>query len=190
MQDLLRRLGYTQKWIDYGFLDRKALGEQILEFESGHGPNPEHYRFRRFLSVLESRASLTGKEIDQYVELALEDPDQAMGRSALIELIRWPGLQEPEYERLAASHTGLQDVVLRRALTRARLIRILAKSDLAADDCDLCIRQGDSVVQRRLLERARLSREQLEYLKSHGRNRAIRNMAASMLRRRSDSVGG
>ena len=183
MKDLLRRLGYTQKWMDYGFLDRKALEEQILEFESGQDHNSEHYRFRLFLSVLESRASLTGKEIDQYVELALEDPDPAMGRSALVELIRWPGLQEPEHERLA-SHAAFQEAVLRRALTRARLIRILDKSDLAVEDCDLCIRQGDSVVQRLLLEK-KLSRDQLEYLKDHGRNRAIRNMAASRLSRRS-----
>lgn len=189
MQDLLRRLGYTQKWIDYGFLDRKALEEQILEFESGHDPNTEHYRFRRFLSVLQSRASLTSQEIDQYVELALEDPDQTMGRSALVELIRWPGLREPEQERLA-SHAAFQEALLRRALTRARLIRILETSDLTADDCDLCMRQGDSVVQRLLLEKARLSRDQLEYLKDHGSSRAVRNMAASRLRRRSGSAGG
>jgi len=41
--DILK-LGYTKKWIDYGFLTEEILSKQIAEFEKEGGKPVEHYR--------------------------------------------------------------------------------------------------------------------------------------------------
>jgi hypothetical protein len=181
MADISERLGYGKKWFDYGFLDLKALAEQELRFETGDDHNPEHYRFGAFRSVLKSRTSLSGEDVDHYIELASEDPDQEMGRSALKELAQWPHLAESEYRKLS-THAAFQSTSMRGALMWGKLIRDLNSSSLTSESCDSYIEKGNSEVQRLLIDRASLSREQFERLREVGKSRAVRNMAAAKLR--------
>src|SRR3954447_17720884 len=180
-QSAIMKLGYTDKWILYGFLTPEDLERQALELESGEDDNPEHYRFRTFLSILSSRSALSDIEIDHYIEIALEDPDRGMAESALKMLAEWSGLTEKAYIKLL-SNRAFEVPHIQRALARGKLLRDLNSSNLSVDDCDLYIAEGGPDVQRILLEIARLSRKQLEHLSSHGKSRAVRNMAAVMLR--------
>jgi hypothetical protein len=182
MDDLLRLLGYSKKWIEYGFLDREALEEQASQLALGDDPNPEHLRFGAFRSVLMSRRSLSGEDVDHYIELALADPDQNMGEAALRELAEWPHLEESEYEKLS-THKAFQAASMRGAMLWGKLIRDLNSSKLTPEGCDLYIEAGNSEVQRLLLDKAKLSRDQLERLKGAGKSRAVRNMATARLQK-------
>jgi hypothetical protein len=181
MKALLEKLRYDPRWLNYGFLDPASLRDQIAELESGDDANTEHYRYRSFLAVLESRASLSEKEIDDYVELALADPEVQMGEAALRKLAEWPKLGEAGYIKISGHEVFLR-ASMRGSMIWGRLIRALNSSSLTPEDCDSYLEAGDSEVQRVLMDRVKLSRTQLERLRSAGKSRAIRNMAAEKLR--------
>ena len=181
LDESLKKLGYTTKRIDYGFIDPELLKEEAVQFETGDDHSPEHFRYRRFLSKLKSRPSLSGEDIDHYIELAEEDPDRAMAVSALGELARWLYLDQSACEMLSA-HSAFQNVWLRRTLMRGKVARELRSSSLTPEGADFYIAAGDPEVQRALLDRWELSRDQLERLRDHGSNRAVRNMAKDKLR--------
>ncbi|HSS47938.1 MAG TPA: hypothetical protein VLX28_03225 [Thermoanaerobaculia bacterium] len=178
---LLERLGYDPRWVDYGFLDPAILRDQIAELESGDDTSTEHYRYRSFLAVLKSRATLSEKEIDGYIELAQADPDANMGEAALRDLAEWPNLGEEGYQKISGHEVFLR-ASMRGSMMWGRLIRALDSSSLAPEDCDSYLEAGNSEVQRLLMDRVKLSRAQLERLRSAGKSRAIRNMAAEKLR--------
>ncbi len=73
-------LGFTQKWLDYGILDREDLAAHVKEYQKGEDPNKEHYRYGQFISYLNRKDSITTQEIDNYLEIALEE--SVMGGSA------------------------------------------------------------------------------------------------------------
>ena len=181
MKALLERLGYDPRWMDYGFLDPATLKAQIAELDSGEDLNTEHYRYRSFLSVLTSRTTLSDREIDCYIELALSDPDINMGAAALRVLAEWPKLGEAGYIKISGHEVFLR-ASMRGSMMWGRLIRALNSSSLTLEDCDSYLEAGNSEVQRVLIDKVKLSRAQLERLRSVGRSRAIRNMAAEKLR--------
>ena len=183
LEILLKKLGYSRKWLNYGFLDLDRLEEQGLQLASGEDPNPEHYRFRTFRSILSSRSRLSDEDVDHYIELASEDPDQTMGLSALKELAEWRNLEESGYQKLS-THRDSQTAPMRGALLLGRAMRDAHASRFTPESCTTYIEAGHSEVQRLLLDFAELSRDQLERLREIGQTRAVRNMAAAKLRMR------
>ena len=82
----LSTLGYTQKWIDYGFITPEFLTQQIDEFNNSEDKNTEHYRLGALSKWLSSTKVLNISEIEQYMEVAKEDPDKLMAGTAMKEL--------------------------------------------------------------------------------------------------------
>ena len=93
----LNDLGYTYKWMQYGLINEDILEQQFIEFEKGEDQNTEHYRYGSFLNWLRQKGSLSDLEIDHYIELALDDPDQLMSGSAVRELFLSKQITENQF---------------------------------------------------------------------------------------------
>ena len=89
-------LGYSQKWMDYGLISQSFLFQQLNEFENSDDQNTEHYRYAGFLNWLRNKDELTDKEVENYLELALEDHNEVMAGSAVKELFYSPLLTESQ----------------------------------------------------------------------------------------------
>ena len=94
----LAKLGYGAKWVEYGFVTEALLEAQLHEFGKGEDPNPEHYRYASFLNWLKSKEQLTDLEIERYIDLAKEEPDQPMAGSAMRELVLFSQLTDEQFE--------------------------------------------------------------------------------------------
>jgi hypothetical protein len=172
-------LQLSDGWLELGVLTEEQLASLAQEFAVGDDPNPEHYRYRVFREYLESRRPLPADTAEALYELGAADPDRAMGQAMMHDVVNLPECPETVREKAAASG----ERHLARLVHRKRL---LARADagLTAEVFEECLAAGDAVVQRELLARAALSREQLEQLAADGGNRAVRNLAAAQLRSR------
>lgn len=103
---MIKELGYSPKWLDYGFLNKNILKSQIHEYGKGEDLNTEHYRYRTFLRFMESKESLSDLEIEHFVELASEDGDRAMAGSAVKMLFFSPILSEKQYQYVKSKLAG------------------------------------------------------------------------------------
>ncbi|MEO6392298.1 MAG: hypothetical protein ABIP75_10635 [Pyrinomonadaceae bacterium] len=163
-------------------MDEVILGEQVMEFELGVDPNSEHYRHASFCRILE-RTEIDDLTMDRFVELAELDPDQVMAEATLGQLVRHCGLTTGQIDRLCG-HPAFATPDLQRICEQTRLLRGLDSADPSREFVDRCISVGDSVVQRKLLERIELTVGQLMALSEMGANRAVRNLALAELRRK------
>jgi hypothetical protein len=176
MQNALKLLGYSPDWLEFGFLDVAELESQIAYYHTGKDPNREHYRYSAFCRVLASRSALSDAEIAHYIQLAEQDEDTAMGRSAVMNLIEWHGLREEQFERMSAE-AYFADSLSQKLILRRRLFTILSTGPLAEETFAACLTSQDTHVQRELVENWELTPEQLERLAVQGANRTIRNLA-------------
>ena len=67
--DILK-LGYTKKWIDYGFLTEEILSKQIAEFEKEGTKPVEHYRYTLFVNWLKGKEALNNEEINNFIAVS------------------------------------------------------------------------------------------------------------------------
>lgn len=91
-------LGYTEKWIEYGFLTEEILQNQLAEFEKGEDQNTEHYRYGAFLYWFDQRNAFSDTEVEHYIELALNDPHELMAGSAIKELFTSSKITDTQYD--------------------------------------------------------------------------------------------
>lgn len=94
----LSTLGYTNKWIKYGFLTPTAFSTQLKAFEEKSNDNAEHYRYLTFQNWLANKTSVTLKEIEQYFEIAKEDADPLMAGKALTDLFTASIISEDQFD--------------------------------------------------------------------------------------------
>jgi hypothetical protein len=131
------KLGYTQNWIDYGFLDEETLGQQIIEFEKEKDKNPEHYRFATFQKWLKEKDSRSNLEINQYLELAMEDADKLMAGNAVTNLFVSPIITDNQFETLTHKLQEFGDWT-EKLITREVLSRRLQNEELSNNLFNLC----------------------------------------------------
>lgn len=93
----LKILSYNRKWIEYEFLSHEMLEQQMAEFNCGEDSNPEHFRYRAFMSFLESHSEFTDQQIHNFIELVELDSDPGMASSALSDLIQSGKLNPSQY---------------------------------------------------------------------------------------------
>jgi hypothetical protein len=175
----LELLGYSSKWVEYGYLTPEFLLAQVARFHTGDDKCTEHYRGGAF-KLLRRRATLSVCDFEHYVELATLDPDPGgLGTAALINLIHYPGLTDEQLEALYA-HPYIQK--LPRLVTKWRLLKALREASIPIDTLQRCVDEGDSGVHRALLELPDLPRSIVEALHHHGGNKAVRNIARVRLK--------
>lgn len=91
-------LGYNEKWIKYGFLTEEWLEYQLELFKTGEDPNTEHYRYATFLKWVHSGTPISDQQIHDFAELALEDPVETMGGSAVRALFLYSKISKKQKE--------------------------------------------------------------------------------------------
>ncbi|WP_420571726.1 hypothetical protein [Kordia sp.] len=122
MHTELTKLGYTEKWIRFGLLDQDILTKQIISFQNGDDSNTEHFRYQTFINWLETKADVNDVEIQNFVELAVEDKDQLMAGSAIVQLLRHPEITDNQFkfisEKLSTFGSWTKKVIEREQLKR------------------------------------------------------------------------
>jgi hypothetical protein len=181
----LELLGYTQGWVESGFLSLELLQAQLEQFQSSDDKNTEHYRYRAFWEV-RRRGAFSDSEFEQYVLLAGSDVDLAMGRAALIDLLHHPGISEAQWEAVLA-HPRVME--LPNLIKMERLLRELRRPDANEETLWHCFEEGNSTVQRYLVEMPDLPRPLLEALQERGANKAVRNIARLWLKQQRNQDG-
>lgn len=173
-------LGYTAKWLDYGFLTAAQLAEQAHLFSNSGDQYTEHYRYASFRNYLSGNNTLTDEQFLRYLELAMGDADKLMAGAALVDLFTRTDLTQVQFHQLIAQMeplgTWTQSVIARQTLLRKLKQEVLTEALFEA-----CFVQGDNVIQEYLIHLS--DREQLQKLAAEGRTKRIRNMALEQLKR-------
>ena len=174
----LELLGYSSKWVEYGLLTPELLDQQVRYYQTGKDTNTEHYRYAAFKEI-QRRRTFSDLEFERYVDLAASDPDPAMGRAALIDLIYHRGLIEAQWETVLV-HPRLQE--LPKLVKKERLLKELRAPNVTLETLQRCVDEGDGWVQRAVLDLPELPRSIVETLHQSGRNKAVRNIAGVRLK--------
>lgn len=83
----LAHFGFTDAWVEQGVLTRPVLDDLCARWADGTDVNLEHYRWSAFKQFLHANRTLTSTQFDCLWALGCSDPDQAMGRAMLFEVI-------------------------------------------------------------------------------------------------------
>jgi len=181
----LEKLGYTEKWLEYGLLDAAAFKAQLKEFSKEKDSTPEQIRFKTFISWLQSKKKITKKEIENYLEIALEDNDALMSGSAVRELFVSPILTEAQFElvmyRLPEFGSWTQKLI-----TRELLKKRLEKEELTDALFDACMEYKEKFKDNRLLVQIIQQSEDVALLArfaDNGSGKQIRTLARKKIDR-------
>jgi hypothetical protein len=176
----LALLKYPTQWLTYGLLPTGLLALQLRQLETGGAPGTEHYRYAAFQALLHA-PPYSDRLVEQYLELARLDPDEAMARSALHALLTLPELTDAQF-RLLEGHPWLGPDA--KPVRRQRVLRMLRREGVTEAVLAQCLASGDAAVHDALLERPDIPRHAVEALSQCGASRRSRNVAAALLRSR------
>lgn len=96
----VRGLGYSKKWLDYGFITEEAYLEQLQESKKSKDKELSEFRLESFNNWLSAQKALNVTEIEQFLELAKEDKDPLMAGTALKSLFVSEILSENQFKFL------------------------------------------------------------------------------------------
>ena len=123
LKTILAELHYRSEWLDDDLLDREFWLRQYEKYQASSDKHTEHYRYAAFQAVLNNREIMDQAVINQYIKLAVADPDRSMGDSALALLIKWHGLTDVQLKWLN-SHPAYDKPFLRKVIQRVMLLRL------------------------------------------------------------------
>ena len=116
------KLGYTEKWFDYSFLDEETLLKQITEFEKEDENKAEDFRLASFKKWLEGKKELTDEEVNDYMELAQNDADERVSGSAMTDLFVSTKISDQQFEvvknKLPQFGDWTEKIITREVLTK------------------------------------------------------------------------
>jgi hypothetical protein len=130
--------GYTTKWIKYDFIDQFILDTQIAEFNKGKDKPLEEFRSNLFDKWLSFHKKVTNKQIEQFLELALEDPAKPMAGNAVRKLFTSDIITDDQFSFIAERLPQFGDWTL-KLITRETLLKRLKKEVLSVEIIDACI---------------------------------------------------
>ena len=180
--EIVKQLGYTDQWLEWGIVDEAYLRAQHAEYVHSEDKNQEHYRCRAFLDFVRRNSRLTDGVIDKIFRLTDSGPDGCnLTTNRIIELILSGILTNEQHFALADRHPSVLERPIGKLYQRESLLRKIRRSGLSANFSEI---QGcsDSAIQLILFEHPDLTREHLQWLKDNGANKSIRNRADAMLR--------
>lgn len=146
----LSKLGYTKKWIRYEFLTPEMFEKQLNHFIASEEKIQENYRFTSFVNWLEQKDKLTDREIENFIELAMEDSNEHMAGSALKELIESPKISDKQFEHLKIQFSTFGDWT-KKIVLKETLIRRLNNEPLTIELFEECLLYKTTFKDSRLL---------------------------------------
>lgn len=184
----LAKLGYTPKWIKFNFLNETILNEQLEELEKSgkdEEENIEHFRYYTFINWLESKKSISDKEIENYLLLAHEDEHQLMAGSAVRSLYLSPILTDEQFEGLKEKLAEFGDWT-KKLIVREDLNRRLTKDELTFEFYQECLAYKNKFDDSRLLVTIIAQTEDEKILndfETNGCGKRIRTLASKRLKK-------
>lgn len=88
--EIRRRLKFTDRWYALGIVDQEWIENAVRVFRQSDDHNDEHYRYGAFRSFLQRTPKLAPEQCEALMELGAGDPDQAMGTSMMLDVLRRP----------------------------------------------------------------------------------------------------
>ena len=131
------KLGYTELWFDYNFLDEETLLKQITEFEKGDEKNPELFRYVSFQKWLDAKKTFTNEEVNNYIELAQNDSDERTAGSAMTDLFVSPKISDEQFNIIKIKFPEFGEWT-EKLITREVLTRRLKAEVLTVELFNLC----------------------------------------------------
>jgi hypothetical protein len=123
-REALAALGYDEAWLTEGLLSRALLSEQYARLQAGGTKKTGRYRAQAAAAWTEAAESLRDPQIDAFLTLMREDPDQKMAQSAIAALIGSRRISLEQLERIAQSDAKLMrrhEPLVRRTYLSRRL---------------------------------------------------------------------
>jgi hypothetical protein len=171
----LEALGYTEAWLESGFLDRERLADQHQRLEAGGTRKTGKYRAQTLTAWLEAAGSISAAQLDAFLSLVGADPDPKLIQGAIANLIQSPQISLEQLEQIASSDPKL----MRRhepLIRRTYLTRRMA-AGVTDELIERVIEFQDASIQNSLIRDSRLSRKHAEWLAQRGANPTIRDNA-------------
>ena len=181
----LEDLGYTIKWVEFGLIDEDVLNLQFGEFLKGEDQNTEHYRYGTFLHWLRSKKELTDLEINNYIELAIEDPNEFMAGSAMKELLTAPQITEKQFELVKSKLPQFGDWT-KKLINRETLKKRILSEALTGELFEKCVKHAKEFKENALVELIIHKTNEMIFLSELSTNnygKRIRNMANEKIKR-------
>lgn len=135
----LEDLGYTQKWITYGVLSNEVLQFQVTEFARGEDINTEHYRYETLMNWIRQKDRITDLEIEQFFELALEDPNELMTGSAASSLFVSRIIKDDQFEKIKDYYLPKFGDWTTKLIEREVLKKEILKGELDVETFQKCV---------------------------------------------------
>lgn len=173
MEEKLRSLGYTRKWIESGILTEEVLESQVKDVSGDGGVSNEHFRFSVLCNWLNEQIRASDSEIQYFLEVAVEDPDESMAGSSVEKLLHCSWLTDSQYLRVSNQLKGYGTWTL-KSIERASLKRKLSHSSISDEFFDELIDNGSY---KTAFEHPGITREQMETISIKAPSRKLRNLA-------------
>lgn len=175
----LNRLGYTKEWLSLAIISEEYLLSQYAEINVSEDQNAEHYRCGAFGDYLRGKERLTTSEIDAIFSLSDNGPDNCdLMVDRIIQLIVTKILSDDQLEYISKYPEVHESPISKRYL-REIIIRRIGKIGAS-----LCLKEikdaEDSVIHEHLVQHAELDYDLILWLKDHGLNKRVRNIAKQM----------
>ena len=180
--DVIRQLGYTDQWLEWGFIDETYLQVQYAEFLQSDDKNQEHYRCRAFCDFLSRNERLTDEAIDKIFRLTDDGPDGCNLLTDRISALIFSGvLSDEQHFALADRHPIVREPPLQKRYERETLLRRIRRTGLSENFAAIQATR-DGAIHLCLLNHPEITHEHLQWLASGGANKSIRNRAEALLR--------
>jgi hypothetical protein len=181
IKEALQTLKYHTKWLEYNLIDEAFLINQYHFFLASEDKCTEHYRYAAFQKILKDNQSLDDEAIDKYIQLAELDKDKLMANSALMNLLKWQGLNDLQYTVLV-NNSAFSHKIFQKYHQSNILMKTIDSINCFSDEfIEFYIQNYESSIQEYLLNKQGLTRKQIQYIAQHGKSKRIRNMAKNML---------
>jgi hypothetical protein len=179
----LSKLGYSDEWLDKGLLTENDLHQQLERFHAREDENLEHYRYATLIQFIDSRESISDKDLNNYLHIIGNERDILIAGSATAKLLEKDYLNTEQFEKVSKRLTGFGEWT-EKVIFRQVLLRKLKTSTMTQELFEEILTKGDSVVHAVLLQAVDNDKDKLQRLAEKGANNKIKNQASQLLRRK------
>lgn len=140
----------------------------------------EHYRCGAFSKWIFDTKKAKTKEIEGFIKLALSDPEEGMGLSAIVDLINASWLTDEQFKSISSLETLQQKIP--QEINKIYILRELRKESISGEIFKKCMDSNNSGIQRKLLDHSQITKDMINELAINGSSKKIRNIATQLLR--------